>query len=178
MENRYQRRRRVHRQYQTFAAFNCIRTNGHRTMSIRRFSSSFRITHRISSSNGTSYYRTSSWPVSEQRDDVPRSGSVLPCSDRPTRHVLIVCHPYAGEKRGRHTYNTKVRPLLEQALYKTTYLGTWHRNLLDCSMHRRILSQKSMLNAMPNKSCMISKRISTRCMGMTTSFRLLELTVR
>jgi hypothetical protein len=50
-------------------------------------------------------------------------------SDKQTRHIFVICNPYAGGKHSRHTYNTKIKPMLERAQYKVTYTGKYEENL-------------------------------------------------
>ena len=44
-------------------------------------------------------------------------------SDRPPRTVLVVCNAYAGSRDSRLLYNTKLKPLFEQARYNVIYSG-------------------------------------------------------
>ncbi|CAF1086039.1 unnamed protein product [Rotaria sordida] len=41
---------------------------------------------------------------------------------RPSRHILVMLNPYAGSRRTRHTYSTKVKTTLERAQHKITYI--------------------------------------------------------
>ncbi|CAF4312318.1 unnamed protein product, partial [Rotaria magnacalcarata] len=42
------------------------------------------------------------------------------CKSR--RHILVMLNPYAGPRRARHTYSTKVKAMLERAQHKITYI--------------------------------------------------------
>ncbi|CAF3715851.1 unnamed protein product [Rotaria sp. Silwood1] len=41
---------------------------------------------------------------------------------RPSRHILVMLNPYAGPRRTRHTYSTKIKTMLDRAQYKITYI--------------------------------------------------------
>ncbi|CAF1000555.1 unnamed protein product [Adineta steineri] len=38
------------------------------------------------------------------------------------RHIFVLCNPYSGPRQTRHVYNTKIKPMLEKAQYKITYI--------------------------------------------------------
>ncbi|UJR13625.1 hypothetical protein I4U23_000638 [Adineta vaga] len=40
----------------------------------------------------------------------------------PSRHVFVLCNPYAGPRHSRHVYNTKIKPMLDTRRYKITYM--------------------------------------------------------
>ncbi len=50
--------------------------------------------------------------------------------DRPTRHIFVICNPYSGARHSRHTYNSKIKTLLERAQYKITYAGKFSESIL------------------------------------------------
>ncbi len=56
--------------------------------------------------------------------------SFLSSSDRPSRHVFVLCNPYCGARRSRNTYNTKIKTMLDSAKYKITYTGKIQEELI------------------------------------------------
>jgi hypothetical protein len=45
-------------------------------------------------------------------------------SVRPSRHILVIGHPYAGAGQTRYIYHTTVKAMLERAGYKINYQGS------------------------------------------------------